>query len=262
MRDISGPALATAVSAAGGLGFIAGGDDVSGLERKLNEAEHLVTEHKAHQGSPDANHLLFHTTPSLPVRVGVINWEADFDIALPLIIKYRPCAVWLFAPSESVSNQIPWVQKIREQTNSNVAIWIQVGNIKDTCAAVAKLQPDVLVLQGSDGGDHGLVRSASVLSLVPEMIDRLRTDFFGSSSSTVIPKIVAAGGFVDGRGAVAPFTLGAEAIVMGTRFRLFRGRCSKGVPASPDWGQRWWGEYCSFARFRLSTWDFKMAKQV
>ncbi|OGE54447.1 hypothetical protein PENARI_c006G02011 [Penicillium arizonense] len=218
MRDVSGPALAAAVSAAGGLGFIAGGEDVSGLENKLSEAARLVAEHKARRGSPDDNSLLFHNSSSLPVGIGVINWGADFNVALPLIVKYRPCAVWLFAPSESASDQIPWVQQIREQTDGDVAIWVQVGNIEEACAAVAELQPDVLVLQGSDGGGHGLVRSASVLSLVPEMIDRLQTKFFDGSSNTVIPKIVAAGGLADGRGAAAAFTLGAEAIAMGTRF--------------------------------------------
>ncbi|KAJ6067298.1 uncharacterized protein N7446_004335, partial [Penicillium canescens] len=191
--------LATVASAAGGIGFIPGGDNVSGLENKLSEAARLATEHEARRGFPDENSLLFHNSSSLPVGIGVINWRADFNVALPLIVKYCPCTVWLFTPSESASDQIPWVQQIREQTDSNV------GNIEDACAAVAELQPDILVLQGSDGGGHRLARSASVLSRVPEIIDRVQTDFFDGSSNTFIPKIVAAGGLVDDRGADAVF---------------------------------------------------------
>jgi nitronate monooxygenase len=50
------------------------------------------------------------------------------------------------------------------------------------------------------------------------VFDQVRNSYSGLSSSIRIPKIVAAGGLVDGRGAAAAFTLGAEGIVMGTRF--------------------------------------------
>ncbi|GKZ27825.1 hypothetical protein AbraCBS73388_005768 [Aspergillus brasiliensis] len=218
MRDVSGPALAVAVSGAGGLGFIAGGDDVSNLEAKLIEAQELVVAHKAREASPDKSRLLLHEDSTLPVGVGVINWGADLDRALSLIVKYRPCAVWLFAPPTSAADQIPWVENIREKTDGKVSIWVQVGNVEDAMDAVAQLRPDVLVAQGSDGGGHGLATSASILALVPELIDQLNSTRPGMKSPAPVPKIVAAGGIVDGRGAAAAFTLGAEAIAMGTRF--------------------------------------------
>ena len=122
MLKIAGPALAVAVSAAGGLGFIAGGSDVSDLDNKLDEAQQLVAERKTLCSSPDDNRLLLNDTSTLPVGVGFINWGADIKIALPLIVKYRPCAVWLFAPSHSASDLLPWVQQIRERTNGQVSI--------------------------------------------------------------------------------------------------------------------------------------------
>ncbi|KAL4886853.1 hypothetical protein BJY04DRAFT_176709 [Aspergillus karnatakaensis] len=218
MRDVAGADLATAVSAAGGLGFIAGGDDVSTLEAKLIRAQSLVAQYNARQTSPDDNRLVLNEGQTLPVGVGLINWGADIQIALPLVIKYRPCAVWLFAPLDSAADLLPWVEQIRDRTGGGVSIWVQVGNVEDSCDAVAKLSPDVLVVQGTDGGGHGLRDSASLISLLPEVVDRIQSMATRADATVAMPKIVAAGGLMDGRGAAAAFTLGAEAVVMGTRF--------------------------------------------
>ncbi|EHA25697.1 hypothetical protein ASPNIDRAFT_190106 [Aspergillus niger ATCC 1015] len=218
MLNIAGPELATAVSAAGGIGFIAGGNDVSNLESKFQKAEQLAKEYKAAGGSLDQNSLQLYEGPNLPVGVGFLSWGADIKVALPLIVRYRPCAVWLFAPSNSAANQVPWVEGIRAQTGGSVAIWVQVGSVEDALDAVAKLHPDVLVVQGSDGGGHGLQHSASIVSLVPEVIDQLSAETSVIPNGPIKPKIVAAGGLVDGRGVAAALTLGAEGVVMGTRF--------------------------------------------
>ncbi|RDK42269.1 oxidoreductase [Aspergillus phoenicis ATCC 13157] len=199
MLNIAGPELATAVSAAGGIGFIAGGNDVSNLESKFQKAEQLAKEYKAAGGSLDQNSLQLYEGPNLPVGVGFLSWGADIKVALPLIVRYRPCAVWLFAPSNSAANQVPWVEGIRAQTGGSVAIWVQVGS-------------------GSDGGGHGLQHSASIVSLVPEVIDQLSAETSVIPNGPIKPKIVAAGGLVDGRGVAAALTLGAEGVVMGTRF--------------------------------------------
>jgi nitronate monooxygenase len=218
MRGVAGAALAIAVSAAGGLGFIAGGDDCSDLEKKFEEAKRLVADQKTQSGSPSDNPLLLHTESTLPVGVGFLNWGADIEIALPLIVKYRPVAVWLFAPRDSVGDLQPWVRRIREKTNGDVSIWVMVGDIGDATQATTHLQPDVLVLQGTDGGGHGHATSASILALVPEMVDKLVAENLDDPLRAPIPKIVAAGGLVDGRGVAAALTLGAEGVAMGTRF--------------------------------------------
>ncbi|KAF7596175.1 hypothetical protein BBP40_003074 [Aspergillus hancockii] len=67
-------------------------------------------------------------------------------------------------------------------------------------------------LSGTDAGGHGLARSASVLTLVPEVCDALR-----ERALSRIP-ILAAGGIVAGRGIAASLTLGSSGVVMGTRF--------------------------------------------
>ena len=77
-------------------------------------------------------------------------------------------------------------------------------------AQIAKdADADVIVAQGSDAGGHGFINSASVISLVPEII-------------STIPgtPVLAAGGISDGSGVLAALALGADAVVMGTRFAV------------------------------------------
>jgi nitronate monooxygenase len=69
----------------------------------------------------------------------------------------------------------------------------------------AEAGADVIVAQGSEGGGHGM--SESLMTLVPEIADACPS----------IP-VVAAGGIVDGRGMAAAMMLGAEGVLMGTRF--------------------------------------------
>lgn len=59
---------------------------------------------------------------------------------------------------------------------------------------------------------HGFEKGAGIISLLPEVADALATEGYGN-----IP-LVTAGGIVDGRGAAAALTLGAQGVVMGTRF--------------------------------------------
>lgn len=73
-------------------------------------------------------------------------------------------------------------------------------------------KPDVLVLQGADAGGHGGEKGAGIISLIPETLhtlQRLRLDDIS---------IVAAGGITDGSSVAAAQTLGANGVVMGTKF--------------------------------------------
>jgi nitronate monooxygenase len=67
----------------------------------------------------------------------------------------------------------------------------------------------VVVAQGSDAGGHGTANSASIISLVPEIISNLPGT-----------PVIAAGGISDATGVVAALALGAEGVVMGTRFAV------------------------------------------
>ncbi|KAL8904703.1 MAG: hypothetical protein Q9207_003096 [Kuettlingeria erythrocarpa] len=201
MRLISLAPLAVAVSKAGGIGFIGAGTDVHHLEAHLREAARLFA-----QAPIEAN-----LSSALPIGVGFINWGANLDAAVHAIEKFKPAAVWFFAPHEN-RDLVQWTQLMREASQGMTKIWIQVGSVRDGLEVANWCHPDVIVVQGSDAGGHGLERGAGIISLLPETADALDKAGFGH-----IP-LVAAGGVVDGRGVAACLALGAEGVVMGTRF--------------------------------------------
>jgi NAD(P)H-dependent flavin oxidoreductase YrpB (nitropropane dioxygenase family) len=72
-------------------------------------------------------------------------------------------------------------------------------------AHAAAVGVDVIVGQGTDGGGH--VGFVGTLPLLPAVVDAARG----------VP-VLAAGGIVDGRGLAAALALGADGVLMGTRF--------------------------------------------
>ncbi len=208
MRLITLAPLAVAASRAGGIGFLAAGTDCSSLEHHLAEASSLL------DLSPPQMPVSATSTAEqkpLPIGVGFINWGADLDQALTSIQKYIPAAVWLFAPKE-LSDLVPWTEKTREVTQGRTKVWIQISTVVDALEVANSCNPDVIVVQGTDAGGHGLERGAGVVSLLPEVMDALKAQGHGS-----IP-LLAAGGIVEGRGVAASLVLGASGVAMGTRF--------------------------------------------
>ncbi|OAX77318.1 hypothetical protein ACJ72_08386 [Emergomyces africanus] len=170
MLAIASPNLAMSVTRAGGLGFIGAGFDASKLETLLSEAANLAASLNYTSNKDDK-----HSSPLLPIGIGFLNWGANLSQALPALAKYPPAAVWLFAardpaPAETLAT---WAREIRRVTDNRTRIWIQIGSVAEALEMAAKARPDVLVVQGVDAGGHGLARSASIVSLVPEVKDAL-----------------------------------------------------------------------------------------
>lgn len=201
MRLIALAPLAVAVSRAGGLGFIGAGEDLGELHSHMQHAKDLLDE------SP----IVGAVPGTLPVGVGFINWGADLRTALEVVEEYVPAAIWLFAPKKN-EDLVQWADQIRKATSGKTRIWIQVGTVADALEMARLCKPDVLVVQGADAGGHGLERGASIISLLPEIVDALKGDYMGYIS------LVAAGGVVEGRGVAAALALGADGVAMGTRF--------------------------------------------
>ncbi|KAF1929817.1 inosine monophosphate dehydrogenase [Didymella exigua CBS 183.55] len=201
MRLIALADLAVAISKAGGIGFIGAGTDVSDLETYLESAGMLL------QDSPVPT-----TNGTIPLGVGFINWGADLSVALPVIARFKPAAIWFFAPS-SVATLKDWSERCR-RASPHSRIWVQIGSVREARDVVWHVRPDVLVVQGTDAGGHGLAQGAGLISLLPEVDDAVSALLPGAER----PVLIAAGGIVEARGAAASLLLGASGTVMGTRF--------------------------------------------
>jgi nitronate monooxygenase len=95
----------------------------------------------------------------------------------------------------------PFASKIKK-TGAKLICQVQsLAQAREAAAAGA----DILVAQGTEAGGHGVSRTT--LTLVPEIVDAFPD----------LP-VVASGGIADGRGLAAALMLGAEGVLMGTRF--------------------------------------------
>jgi nitronate monooxygenase len=188
--------LAIAVTRAGGLGQIGSANDLSALDGHITTA---------------ANELERTSEGLLPIGVGFLPFLVEIDEAMAVVGKHRPAVVWLFA-AKQVDDYATWANRAREASPGSM-VWVQVGSVRDAVRVVREAKPDVLVTQGADAGGHGLAKSAGLVSLLPEVRDTLARE--GLLDDVMV---VGSGGITDGRGAAAVFALGADGVVMGTRF--------------------------------------------
>jgi nitronate monooxygenase len=178
MAFAGGGALAAAVSSAGGLGLIGGG---YGDSAWLEQQFDLCAGHR--------------------VGVGFITWSLRRSPSLLTdVLKRRPVAVML-----SFGDPRPFVEEIRRASAVLICQCQTIDHVWDAVDVGA----DIIVAQGSEAGGHGMLRGA--LSFVPEAADLIAAHCPQSS-------LVAAGSIADGRGLAAAIMLGAEGVLVGTRF--------------------------------------------
>lgn len=227
MRVMAGPALAVAVSCAGGLGFLGPGAKTEDTADDLKKASSLIREARAFSAT-------FSTIPTtkspLPIGVGFQLWADDINVALAAIEKHKPCTAWLFAPRQGPKEFDGWSGRIR-RASPETQIWIQIGTLKEAKQLLLNSEkPDGIVVQGAESGGHGRAKDGmGLMTLLPEISDAM--------TGSQIP-LFAAGGIADGRGVAAALCLGASGVVMGTRFlaaseaRISRGYQNEVVRAS------------------------------
>jgi enoyl-[acyl-carrier protein] reductase II len=98
--------------------------------------------------------------------------------------------------------------------------WMQQVGDRRTAELALEAGTDVLVAQGWEaGGNAGWV---GTMALVPDVVD----------SAGAVP-VLAAGGIADGRGVAAALALGAQGVVLGTRFLA-----SVEMPIDASWKSR------------------------
>jgi len=197
----AGPALATAVTEAGGLGLIGGRFSMEILRTQLEEANKSL---KA------STNPLIASSKLLPIGVGFLTFVLKLDDVLPLIAEFRPVVVWLFV-AKDLDGYKEWADAIRDVSPES-RIWVQTGGVAAALHIAKTARPDALCIQGADAGGHGFEKGAGIISLLPETVDA-----FQREGLSHIP-LLASGGIMDGRGVAAALTLGASGVVMGTRF--------------------------------------------
>src|SRR4051812_2506815 len=131
------------------------------------------------------------------VGVGFITWSlARQPALLDFALERKPCAVML-----SFGDPAPFAARIK---SSGAKLICQVQDLATTRQALAAA-PDVLVAQGTEAGGHGGTRSLfSLLPAVKDLAGRI--------------PVLAAGGIADRRGYEGAMALGAEGVLVGTRF--------------------------------------------
>ncbi|KAK6340557.1 hypothetical protein TWF696_008884 [Orbilia brochopaga] len=207
MRPFAGTALAHAISAAGGLGFVGAGVDISNLAQTLTDYKSTLATSPIPNVSQDI----------LPIGLGILLFGADLSTCIKAISApgCAPAAIWLFAASEPQQLKT-WADAVRDATAGKTKIWIQVSSVAGALEALALARPDVLVIQGGDAGGHGRYESAGLISFVPEAIDAVTAAC--AEIGVPLPGFIAAGGIADRRGVAAVQALGAAGAALGTRY--------------------------------------------
>ncbi len=130
-----------------------------------------------------------------PWGVGLITWAATHE-TVQLALDHRPRVLML-----SFGDPRPYATDIKA---AGCVLICQVQDVEGARAA-KEAGADFIVAQGTEAGGHGATRAT--LPLVPAVVD------------VVAPTLVlAAGGIADGRGLAAALMLGAQGVLMGTRF--------------------------------------------
>ena len=183
MAWVSGSRLASAVSAAGGLGVLGAATmDPQELRRHI----HAVRER---------------TERPFAVNLPLILLRADgadrVEELAHVILAERPPVVITGAGSPA-----KWTSTFKEAG-------LLVGHVVPSARLAQKSHAagvDFVVAESNEAGGHVRPQGLATLSLVPQVVD-----------AVPIP-VVAAGGITDGRGVAAALALGASAVQLGTRF--------------------------------------------
>jgi enoyl-[acyl-carrier protein] reductase II len=171
--------LVAAVSNAGGLGTLA----VTGFKPPMIR-EQIAAIRSATKKPFGVNFLLF------------LADEASFAAAL----EVRPPVV-SFAWARPDQDLRPYVQRVHE---AGLLATHMAGEVAEAVRA-AEAGVDVIVAQGTEAGGH--VGWMASMALVPMIVQAVAP----------LP-VLAAGGIANGQGMVAALALGAEGVLLGTRF--------------------------------------------
>lgn len=172
--------LAAAVSNAGGLGQI--------TAATLRTPKNLRNEiHKVRKL----------TNKPFGVNFAIARYNGEYEELLEVAIEEKVPVI-----SITGGNPQPVLERLKGE---NIKTLVLVSGVRHAQKA-EQLGADALIAVGQEGGGHLGRDDIGTMVLIPRIVDHVS-----------IP-VLAAGGIGDGRGLLAAFSLGAEGIVMGTRF--------------------------------------------
>jgi nitronate monooxygenase len=224
MAGTSSPAMAVAVSEAGGLGSIA----AAMLTPDTLRGELQIV--KQGTGKPFNVNFFCHAPPAADegherrwrARLGPYYRElglapdagmngpvrAPFDAALcDVVLEYGPKVV-------SFHFGLPDPALVKRVKNAGVLVTSSATTTEEA-RWLEGHGADVVIAQGNEAGGHrgmfltdDIARQAGTMALVPQVVDAVK-----------VP-VIAAGGIGDGRGIIAALALGAAGVQIGTAFML------------------------------------------
>ena len=152
-------------------------------------------------GTSDRIEHEFREAGNARIGGGFITWSmAKAPHLLTLMLAHNPVAVCL-----SFGDPRPFAPEIKA---AGAMLICQIQSRQD-CLEALEAGADIIIAQGAEAGGHGVRRAT--MTLVPEIADLLTRE----SPDTLL---CAAGGIADGRGLAAALTLGADGVMVGTRF--------------------------------------------
>jgi len=182
MLWLSRAELVAAVSNAGGLGIIAA--------LTFPTAKELREEIKKTKSMTDKP---FAINITLLPTIRPINYEEYIDVAIEEGVKIIETAG---------RSPEPYMKRLK---NAGVKVMHKVARVKDAKTA-ERVGVDAITIIGFEAAGHPGMDDVTSLVLIPISVDAVS-----------IP-VIAGGGIADARGFVAALSLGAEGVLMGTRF--------------------------------------------
>ncbi len=222
MAGSATPALAAAVSNAGGLGSLGCGSmSLEDLKAKADELRGATNRpfnlnffaHSAPKESPEINAQTRALVTPFYEELGIVDvpvaGESPFDPfnadTLSVLLEIKPAVTsFLFG--------LPEPEMVRALKDDGCLVLCSATSVAEARSLNAA-GADAIIAQGWEAGGHcGTFDTAlddvgvGTMALIPQVVD------------AVDVPVIAAGGIADGRGIAAAFALGASGVQMGTAF--------------------------------------------